>query len=55
MIEEESGKPVRSLVVQDRDLVGFGHCVEFQGCSFLPSSVHNILRLDTDLCHGETI
>lgn len=42
MIEEDPGKPVRSLVVQDTDLANFGHCVEFQGCSLLPSLEHKV-------------
>ena len=33
---------LRSLVVQDTDLANLGHCVEFQGCSLLPSLEHKV-------------
>ena len=45
MIEEESGKPVRSLLVQERDLVDLVIVLNFWvAVSFLVQK-HNILKI----------
>lgn len=55
MIEgEKSGKPVGSLVVWDRDLVDLVVALNYRFAISLLVQKHNILRLDTDLCHKET-